>query len=90
MRSIANRVTDLERRSGGHDVPASLIVSFVRAGPDGPIYYDPSGYTTSLSDDRAPRWYRQPKETIAQLQDRVDRDTPCGPGCMAILYECHD
>ena len=88
MRSIASRLTDLERRCGGDDVPDSLIISFVRAGPDGPIHYDPSGYATSLSDDQTLRWYRQPEETIAQLRERVSLEVPRNSHSAAMLFEC--
>ena len=91
MRSFETLAAELEKIAGTEFQRRTIwIISFMRAGPDGPVHYDPSGYATSLSDDRAMHWHRQPEKTIAQLQDRVDRDTPRGPGCMAVLYECHD
>ena len=87
MRSTQSRVSDLERRSGGDDIPESLIVAFVRSGPDGPIHYDPSGYSTSFDDDRAMRWHPQPEETMAQLRERVTLEVPRHSRSAAMLFE---
>lgn len=88
MKTIEARISDLEKRASPGDSLVTWFISFVSPGPNGPVYDEPIGYTTSHYGDGV-RWDRQPDETVPHLRERAGHEVPRNEHGAAALIECY-